>query len=631
MKQVKNSVCRFLPVFILFFIFIFPSVTAVTSPYDVSEAVFSGDFINFTTISGGITTDTTGLYIKFDGSQLYRFDPGTDLIYQYSITTGNLSSAVYQKNFSVASQSTNGATISFSATGHRMFLGANNNIYQYNLGTAWDIGTAVYNKNSSSSTTPVQLNGGFNGISFKIDGSKMFVLSDNNKIVEHNLTVPYDLGNILYSGNITITGGAGSRQGLFLSDDGTFLIIGRNDASVLMQYDLSTAFKISTAVNTHNITLPWGIGAPAVSMTYFEGCYLSGYCSNNDLYIAGYKPGVSSQSVIYKYSVSPSQISTPEDLVMEFNSNTTRNFNTYFANFFPGDSQLLIEDFTDGFIALVNDGESYGSSWSNISLSNGIITFRTFEDLGNAEITMIACNFGNCVSDEFNFSVVGEGEAPEQIASFLDAVLSYNESTTYNLNNFFTNYNSINVSFPDNGTLQTLSILKSGFQQIHYNGTIQVWLNSTGNNVLLTISAKSTDYQQTLNLNAINNFGSVGDSIGILVNEAGENPVTNVNSGSFLDPLVNVLDFIYPDKDTLTVRQRIGFMIATYILLAIFFMCASLLTGTNWKGWLIVLSVFYVIFTIYFVAISYFNIVVFILIILVVLAVAWLLRSVGAR
>ena len=64
-----------------------------------------------------------------------------------------------------------------SPTGSAVYISGNNNntVYQYDLSTAWDISTGVYNAAQTFSVGSISV---FQyGLNFKSDGSKMYTVS----------------------------------------------------------------------------------------------------------------------------------------------------------------------------------------------------------------------------------------------------------------------------------------------------------------------------------------------------------------------------------------------------------------------------------------------------------------------
>jgi sugar lactone lactonase YvrE len=115
------------------------------------------------------------IFFKPDGTAFYVVGTTNDVVYQYSLGTAwDLSTASYaSKSFAVGAQEANPSALNFKPDGTRMWMSGNTNsiIYQYNLSTAWDVSTASY---ASISYAPG--NSSPRSLFFKPDGTAMWTL-----------------------------------------------------------------------------------------------------------------------------------------------------------------------------------------------------------------------------------------------------------------------------------------------------------------------------------------------------------------------------------------------------------------------------------------------------------------------
>lgn len=194
------------------------------------------------------TVDSEDLFFKPDGTKLYVAGDDNNTVYQYSLSTAwDVSTASYDsKSFSVAGQDSAIYGLFFKSDGSKMYtLGStSDNVYQYSLSTAWDVSTASYDSISFSLTgqdiRPY-------GVSFKPDGSKMYIAGEaNDNIYQYNLSTAWNLATASYSGvSFNTTASNPSMQGLFFSEDGLNLF---TVGSVFVYtYTLSTAWDLTTA------------------------------------------------------------------------------------------------------------------------------------------------------------------------------------------------------------------------------------------------------------------------------------------------------------------------------------------------------------------------------------------------
>ena len=159
----------------------------------------------------------------------------------YSLSSGSYDSV----SFSVASQDANPTGVAFNSDGTKMYItgNTNDNVFQYTLSTAFDVSTASYDNVSLSVTpqTTVAVD-----LTFKPDGSVLYV-SGTTAVYQYTLTTNYDLTTASYaSKSLTVSGQENSNQGAALSADGTKVYIVGTTNRTVYQYTLSTAWDLST-------------------------------------------------------------------------------------------------------------------------------------------------------------------------------------------------------------------------------------------------------------------------------------------------------------------------------------------------------------------------------------------------
>tara|TARA_S200002703_G_scaffold116030_2_gene101570 strand:+ start:3082 stop:5016 length:1935 start_codon:yes stop_codon:yes gene_type:complete len=111
--------------------------------------------------------------------------------------------------------------------------------------TSWDLAGAFYDDKSfsiaSEEATPY-------GLWFKTDGTKMYVIGvSGDAVVEYDLSTAWDISTSSYNQEFSVSSQEGAPTGVAFKSDGTKMyIIGLNNDSVY-QYALSTAWDVSTA------------------------------------------------------------------------------------------------------------------------------------------------------------------------------------------------------------------------------------------------------------------------------------------------------------------------------------------------------------------------------------------------
>jgi hypothetical protein len=171
--------------------------------------------------------------------------------FQLEVTGGavgyDLGSASYDsKSFSVASQSTDPVSIVFNDTGTKFFLlQINGSVYQYSLSTAWDVSTSSYDS-ISFNPTPQATNP--YALEFANSGTKMYVQDYYGPVYEYTLSTAYDLSTASYSSNTyDPTQISTQGYGITFNTDGTKFYAASASEDAVFQYTLSTAYNISTA------------------------------------------------------------------------------------------------------------------------------------------------------------------------------------------------------------------------------------------------------------------------------------------------------------------------------------------------------------------------------------------------
>ena len=189
-----------------------------------------------------------GLAFSGDGYRMFVAGDYDDSIYQYALTAPfDVSTTTFVGSFSVFSQGSVPQGLAFSNDGKTMFFVGDliNSVYQYTLATAFDISTAAFVDSfsvSSQDTSPQDL-------AFSGDGTKMFVVGDNNNSVyQYSLTTPFDISTASYDDrSFSVSSQDRFPSGLAFSGDGTTMFVAGGGSNAIYQYALATAFDVSTA------------------------------------------------------------------------------------------------------------------------------------------------------------------------------------------------------------------------------------------------------------------------------------------------------------------------------------------------------------------------------------------------
>ena len=261
----------------------------LSTAWDVSTASYSKNFV-----TTAIVGTPTGLFFNPDGTGFYITDYGTDRVYQYNLggfsvvaqeylpvglsfkpdgtkmyvvggagnavdeydlsTAWDTSSSSFLQSFSVSAQETSCQALFFKPDGTKMYItgGIGDDVNEYNLSTAWDVSTAVFLQLFSVSAQELSPS----GIFFKTDGTKMYISGASGRDVnEYNLSTAWDVTTASFMQNFSVNAQETAPSDLFFKSDGTKMYITGSTGDDVNEYDLSTAWDISTSAYLQNFSV----------------------------------------------------------------------------------------------------------------------------------------------------------------------------------------------------------------------------------------------------------------------------------------------------------------------------------------------------------------------------------------
>ena len=256
----------------------------LSTAWDVSTASFD----QATSISANVAT-ARGLYFKDDGTKVFVVDQGGQDISEFSLSTAWDSTTIsYTQAFSISTQDTNPQAVYFNPDGTKMFVAGNTNttVFQYSLSTAWDVSTASYDSISFSISSQ---DTGFTGLFFKSDGSKMYTTSNvSDTIFQYSTVAPAwtnpDLATASYdSVSFSVATQEGNPEALFFKPDGTKLYVAGTTGDDVNEYNLTTAWDLSTASYSQNFSIATEELSPKGIFFKSDGTkmYITGATSDN--------------------------------------------------------------------------------------------------------------------------------------------------------------------------------------------------------------------------------------------------------------------------------------------------------------------------------------------------------------
>ena len=330
-----------------------PSTGTTASTFDWAAFTASG---NTKSLTG---TDRRGIIQwKPDGTRFFVNDQGgNDAIHQFNVSTAydfSTASLVQSTTSNAAGFSRTNMCVVFSSDGQYLFgveRGSNSPLYRLTLNTAWSA------SGGSSSETSVRTltSGGYTYcVDIADDGSKFYVLDDNDTISEYTFGTAYDPSTLGTTATATLipTGGSGNVYQTFkFTNSGSNLLVLKNDGSTLLEYALSTPFSLSTVNSTPTQTLTVNTGSNSKALGVNP--------NKQHIYVVGNTSGTNTD--IKEYSVTATLNTANLDCESANVFATTLSANTQVSFSNPPASGPLV---TNGFNL---SGASYDSVSTDVS------------------------------------------------------------------------------------------------------------------------------------------------------------------------------------------------------------------------------------------------------------------------
>jgi sugar lactone lactonase YvrE len=210
--------------------------------FDITTAIYEQNFS-----VAAKDTFPQGLAFNTDGTKMFVVGAGNDSVYEYSLSIAfDISTAFFIDSFSVSAQETFPTGIAFNTNGTKMFIVGDigNDVNEYDLSVAFDISSAVYSQNFSVSAEETQPS----GLAFNTDGTKMFIVGfSGDDVNEYDLSIGFDVSTAVYSQNFSVSSEDTQPQGITFNVDGTRMFIVGVITSTVYKYTLETGFDLSTA------------------------------------------------------------------------------------------------------------------------------------------------------------------------------------------------------------------------------------------------------------------------------------------------------------------------------------------------------------------------------------------------
>ena len=185
------------------------------------------------------------------GTWQYNNDAGTTVTVGYDLANGS-----YVTMSAELSQTEGYQYMYFKPDGTKVWVGGfvQDTIYEYDLGTAWDLSTISYGRSKAFSTSSQSV-----GFFFKPDGTRAYIAHSNGPVYQLNMNTPWNISTAQTSYGTYNT--SNTSNGIFFKSDGTkFYKIDGSTGRELKQFSMTTAWDVTTASVDHTVTIPTNQG-----------------------------------------------------------------------------------------------------------------------------------------------------------------------------------------------------------------------------------------------------------------------------------------------------------------------------------------------------------------------------------
>ena len=248
----------------------------------------------------------------------------------------DLAGASYDSvSFSLSGQDTLPVAFAMKNDGTVLYMhgATNDRLYQYTLSTAWDLSTASYASKSFLTSTQ---NGNAGPVAFKADGTSFYVSgSTNDTVYQYDMSTAWDISTASYaSKSFSLSGQETVPTGLFFKSDGTKMYMVGSGTDSIYQYSLSTAWDVSTA-SYDSVTFDLSSQGTATTSLFFKSDGTEFYTTDSN--------------GVFKYSLSTAWDISTTSYVETFNT-TTESTSPYQSWFKSDGTKMFVLGLTNDSI-----------------------------------------------------------------------------------------------------------------------------------------------------------------------------------------------------------------------------------------------------------------------------------------
>ena len=190
------------------------------------------------------------VFFSADGTEMYISEQSNSSIYQYTLSTPwDLSSSSHTRTEDISGDAAAPRAAVFNTDGSKFYSLSNGGIVsEWDASTAWNIGTITHVRDfDASGKTNFSV-----GFWFNPDGSQFFIEdSGNDEIYEYNLGTPWNVSTAAWNATLDISGTEIGGFGIYIKADGSLLFLtGSIGGGNISQWDMTPpAAGTNTQIN----------------------------------------------------------------------------------------------------------------------------------------------------------------------------------------------------------------------------------------------------------------------------------------------------------------------------------------------------------------------------------------------
>ncbi len=228
----------------------------LTTAYDISTATVNNTKVVH--VSGGNDSHVpTQVVFNNDGTKMFIVNhAGRRTVDYWSLTTAfDVSTATFDGEYSLIGKEQRANSIAFNNDGTRMFIAGVGNdsqvrVHEFSLDTAFDLSSGVTQLNTEDL---ISFQNHIDGVTFNYDGTKMYTITLMNSEVpslaldlmyQFKLTTPYDVSTLSLEGTYTVSSVSGDSREVVFSNDGSKMFIIDDDNDKVHEFNLSCNWSV---------------------------------------------------------------------------------------------------------------------------------------------------------------------------------------------------------------------------------------------------------------------------------------------------------------------------------------------------------------------------------------------------